>query len=122
MKEGLGTFHVAIEVGDAGGRNFQRMEAPVDTGATHLVVPRNVLTELGCESIERQSFALADGRVAEYDVGVVPLRLDGRTLTALCIFGDETTEPLLGAVALESFLLSADPVDSVLVPVLGRQK
>ena len=98
------------------------MRALVDTGATYLVVPSNVLTRLRCEPIERRSFALADDRIAEYDVGMVSLRLDGRTLPVLCVFGDKTTEPLLGAVALESFLLSADPVNSVLIPVLGRLK
>ena len=116
----MGTFSVPVEVGDANGHRFLPMEALVDTGATYLVVSRRVLESLGVEPLERGPFSLANGHIVEYDIGLVSLRLEGRLLPVLCVFGDEDSEPLLGAVALESFRLAPDPVGQRLVPVPGR--
>ena len=116
----MGTFHVSIQVGDQQGVRFRSMDALVDTGATYLSVPREVLLGLGCQPLEKRRFSLADGHIVEYDVGVVSLRLDGRVIPILCVFGDEGSEPLLGAVALETFLLAPDPVNQTLIPVTGR--
>ena len=118
----MGTFHVPIEVGDPEGHRFERIEALVDTGSTYLVVPKNLLDELGCRRIGKRPFGLADDRVVEYEVGVVTLRLNGEALPVLCVFGDEGSDALLGAVALETFLLAADPVNGTLVPVTGMLK
>lgn len=116
----MGTFETTIEVGDAAGLRFERLEALVDSGATYLMVPKDILASSGCEAIERRPFSLADGHIEEYEVGIVSLRLNGRTLPAICVFGDDDSEALLGAVALESFLLAADPVNKRLIPVTGR--
>ena len=43
-------------------------------------------------------------------------------MPTLCIFGDAGTEPLLGAITLEAFLLAADPHNKRLVPVTGYLK
>ena len=106
----MGTLTVPIEIDDPEGRQFQPLEALVDTGATCLVVPAVTLRSLGIQSLEKGSFSLADGRTAEYDIGLVSLRLEGRTLPVLCVFGDEDSEPLLGAFALESFRLAVNPI------------
>ncbi len=116
----MGAFYVTIEIGDPGNRRFEQMEALVSTGATYPVLPRDVLTNLGYIPMERRPFALADGRIVEYDVGVVSLRLDGRTIPVVCVFGEEGCEPLLGAVALENFPLAVDPVHGRLIPVTGK--
>ena len=116
----MGTFTVTVEVGDSAGNQFRSVEAMVDTGATYPTVPRDVLSSLGVEPIERASFVLANGQTVEYDVGLISLRLEGRTLPVLCVFADEGSEPLLGAIALESFRLAVDPIAQRLVPVPGR--
>jgi len=72
----MGTFQVTIEVGDTNGARFEPLEAFVDTGATYLAVPSNILGALGIRPIERHPFSLADGTLVEYDVGVVSLRLE----------------------------------------------
>ncbi len=69
--------------------------------------------------LERRPFTLSDGRTVEYDMGVVALRIDGWTFPMVCVFGDAETQPLLGAVALETFGLAADPVGRRLIPVPG---
>jgi clan AA aspartic protease len=115
----MGTLSVTIEVGDGNGRSFQELEALVDTGASYLVVPRSVLESLGVAAAERRPFTLADGRQTEYDVGVTTLRLERRTFPVLTVFGDNDVRALLGAVALETFGLAADPVRQRLVAVSG---
>ena len=59
----MGTFRVNIEIGDPQGQSYESIEALVDTGATHTLLPRNLLIELGVKPIERVSFQLADERI-----------------------------------------------------------
>lgn len=115
----MGTFRVAIEIGDPQGQRWEKVEALVDTGASYLTVPRPLLESLALLPVESRPFTLADGRTVEYQVGIVSLRMDGRTLPVLCVFGDPGSQPLLGAVALETFGLAVDPVRRRLVPVPG---
>ena len=116
----MGTFHATIEIGHAQAREFHQIEALVDTGATYLLVPRDVLTYLGYQPMESRPFTMADGRIVDYDVGVVSLKINDLAIRVVCVFGDPGSEPLLGVVALESFLLGVDPVGERLVPVTGR--
>ena len=115
----MGTFSVSVEVGDLLGRGYVAVDALVDTGATYLVVGRDVLHSLGVQPTERRRFEVADGREATYDVGNVALRMDGRVNPVLAVFGEEGTRPLLGSVPLEVFGLGIDPVRQRLVPVAG---
>ena len=112
----------------------------VDTGATHALLPRELLAGLGVEPVERMAFLLADERTSsvtlseakgltsahesmvEYDVGEARLRLDGRERTSLVVFGPEGSAPLLGATTLELFNLGVDPVGQRLIPVSGLLK
>jgi clan AA aspartic protease len=118
----MGTFTVPLQVGDPAGRRFTGIDALVDTGATHTLLPRDVLLSLGIEALERLSFELADQSVAEYEVGEARIRLDGRERTGLVVFGPERATALLGATTLELFNLAADPVKRQLVPVPGLLK
>jgi len=95
------------------------VDALVDTGATYLSVPRPLLESLSVRPLESRPFSLADGRTVEYDVGIVPLKIDGRTLPVLCVFAGTGSQALLGAVALETFGLGVDPVGRRLIPVPG---
>lgn len=113
----MGTFHEPIEITSLEGRTPVTLQALVDTGATYLTVAAPVLDSLGARRLERRPFLLADGRSVEHDVGLVSLRIDGRSLPVLCVFGERGGEPLLGAVALETFGLAVDPVRRGLVPV-----
>ena len=115
----MGTFTVSVEVGGMGGRRFVRVEALVDTGASHSVIPRPLLEELGVRPVHRVPFRLADERRVEYDVGPALLRLSGLEIPVMVVFGDEDATPLLGATTLELFNLGVDPVGQRLVPVPG---
>jgi len=115
----MGTFSVTIAVGTPDRRSFCEVDAVVDTGATFSSAPRNVLEELGHRPIARRTFELADGRIVELDLGEVPIRINGEVRTTNCTFADGGTPVLLGAVTLEQFLLTPDPVHKRLVPVHG---
>ncbi len=65
----MGTFSVAVQVGDPAGRQFVEVEALVDTGTSDSMVPRSLLTRLGIDVIDRYTYRLADEKVVEYDIG-----------------------------------------------------
>jgi len=115
----MGTFKVEIGVGDPQARESEPIEALVDTGATYTELPCSLLVRLGVQSHTRAEFLLADGRRTERDIGRTWVRLDGRREVTLVVFGDDTAQPLLGAVTLEEFRLAPDPVSQRLIPVPG---
>ena len=45
------------------------------------------------------------------------VEIDGNRLTTTAIFGDPGSEALLGAVTLEQFSLTPDPMSKRLIPV-----
>jgi clan AA aspartic protease len=115
----MGLFHVRVELGNLEATRFESVEALVDTGATYLRAPRQLLTRLGVSPQERQAFRIADGSEMECDIGQVMVRFGGRTRYTVVIFGDDDAQPLLGALALEAFSLGIDPVNKRLTPVPG---
>ena len=115
----MGTFSVQIEIGNRYDGQFVPLEAMVDTGASYLMIPADLLQRLGVRQTERRVFQLADHRTVEYDMGVLELRLDGRQIPVPVVFAPEATTPLLGAVALEIFGLGVDPMGERLMSVLS---
>jgi clan AA aspartic protease len=115
----VGTFSVAIEIGDAQGRFWEQVEALADTGATYTWVGRDILDRLGVNPEFRFEFETADGRVIERDVAQTLVRVDGRQRITLVVFGDRGSRALLGAYTLEGAGLSVDPVNRRLTRVRG---
>lgn len=115
----MGTFRVAIELGDPAGTRWQSVEALVDTGATYTSVPAPLLEVLGVLPHMHARFVLADGREVERPIGRTWIRVDGRAEMTLVVFAEPGAPVLLGAYALEGLRLAADPVGRRLVPVPG---
>ena len=113
----MGTFSVAIEIGDALGERWERIEALVDTGASYTAVPNDILERLGVEPTLSRRFRMADGRVSELPLAMTPCRLDGQQLPTLVVFIEPGAQPLLGALALETFAVAPDPLGQRLIPV-----
>ena len=65
----MGTFTVDLQVLGPRGRKAVGVQALVDTRATHTLLPRNLLVELGIDPTERVALQLADERTVEYEVG-----------------------------------------------------
>ncbi len=95
------------------------LEATVDTGATYTMIQAHVLDGLSVPILERRPFELADGRLADYAVGETKIRVDGRVVTTLVVFGGDNAAPVLGACAPEDLGLGMDPLRRRLVPVRG---
>ncbi len=112
----MSTFHYPLEVGDPSGSRFEEISALVDTGATFTVVPASILERLGVARADMARMRLADDRVIERDIGETRVRLEGKTLNTVVVFGDEGALPLLGEYTLERALLAVDPVDQCLMP------
>ena len=115
----MGMFSIEVQVAHPTEQRFESIEALVDTGATYTVLPATLLRSLGIQPHRTSEFELADGRVVEMQVGRALLRLGDQEEVTLVVFGEEGVAPLLGAVALEDFLLAADPIRGSLVPIPG---
>jgi clan AA aspartic protease len=118
----MGTFRVTVDIGDLAGERWVRVEALVDTGASHTLLPAPLLDGLGISRAERWPFERADGRVAEHDIGHALVRWNGKQVATIVVFGDEGVEPVLGAYTLEGLRLAPDPVRQRLIPVPGLLK
>ncbi|MBI1885410.1 MAG: aspartyl protease family protein [Chloroflexi bacterium] len=115
----MGTFRVAIEIGDPQGQRWETVQALVDTGSSYTVLPRPLLEALKVRPHTRAVFLLADGRQVELELGRAWVRLDSQQEFTLVVFGEDGAQPLLGAVTLEEFRLAPDPVSKRLIPVPG---
>lgn len=115
----MGVFRQTIGVAASASGPFEEVEALVDTGASYTLIPRTLLTRLGVQPSERRSFILANGRQEVYEVGEVRVRIDGRSRYTVCVFGNDQATPLLGAVTLEEFGLTVDPLNESLKPTPG---
>ena len=91
----------------------------VDTGATWTTLPQEVMETLDCPSVSRRRVLLANGREEAWPMTIVLVTLESQELPTICLIGPRGGPALLGAVTLEEFALSADPVGRRLVPVAG---
>ena len=82
----MGTFHYQIAIGPKSDGRMESVEALVDTGSTHTVVPALLLEALGITPEWTSVFELADGRQQEYALAEVRLRLDDQERTTIRIF------------------------------------
>jgi clan AA aspartic protease len=92
----------------------------VDTGATYMLLPPEVVAGLGLSIVEERPAELASGERVTYGVGSVWVRIDDRAFPTVFVAGPRGCPALLGAVTLEAFGLAADPVHQRLFPVLAH--
>ena len=86
------------------------VEALIDTGATTLVLPADVVQRLGLLEQGRRKVRYADGRVAEVPwVGGVRLEILGREMTCDALVEAAGTVPLVGQIPLAELDLVVDP-------------
>jgi clan AA aspartic protease len=86
------------------------IEALVDTGATMLMLPADVVEKLGLREAGRRSVRYADGRVVEVPwVGGVKLTILGRDMFADALVEAAGTTALIGQIPLEELDLIVDP-------------
>ena len=113
----MGIFNIVMEIGAPSGERFVPFSGLVDTGSTLTALPEGLLTSLGVVPQRRAGFELADESVVEYSIGTASIRFNGVTVANPVAFAPDGTEPIIGAVTLETLALMVDPVRSRLVPV-----
>ena len=118
----MGEFFWPIGVWSADGERMETVEALVDTGASYSMFPQSMLERLGIIPIGQRGFEQADGSIILRDIGRAMLRINGDEDVQRVIFGEDNTEPLIGAGTLQGFLLLVDSVAEELVPRNGRLK
>ena len=111
----MGTFRVNLWVGNLFTDAGASVEALVDTGATHSMVPGSLLQELGIEPVETRTSRIADGSRMELHTAWARFSAGGRNAVARVSFGPEGTY-LMGSTTLEDMGLVVDPVDQRLAP------
>ena len=113
----MGLFRVPARLTGPSGQS-EDVQLLVDTGATFLVVPRDLAERLALRPTRRCPLQTAGGREETWPLAEARLALNGVEVTTPCLIATEGP-PLLGAVALESLLLGVDPIAKRLVPVKG---
>jgi len=113
----MGETLAKITIAPLTNRKRKIIRALVDTGATYTMLPRKVLKSLGVKEVQRITVQLADGRLAERDLGNAMLILEGRTVANPVVFGEEDDAIIIGLVTLESCGLTVDPIRRKLLPL-----
>ena len=86
------------------------IEALVDTGATMLVLPVEVVERLGVRVAGHRNVRYADGRVASVPwVAGVKIIILGRETVVTALVEAKGTTPLIGQIPLEELDLLVDP-------------
>ena len=116
----MGTFRVDVTFRSIHDRDRTATASLlVDTGATWTTLPRETIDALGASPVADRRVRLANGSEETWPVTVLLVTLEGAELPTVCLVGPPGGPALLGAVTLEEFSLSADPVGRRLVPVSG---
>jgi len=86
------------------------IEALVDTGATMLVLPLEVVERLGVRTAGYRNVRYADGRVAQVPwVAGIKIAILGRETVVTALVEGRGTTPLIGQIPLEELDLLVDP-------------
>ena len=110
----MGTFRVNLWVGNLFTDAGANVDALVDTGATHSMIPGSLLRELGIEPVETRFSRIADGSRKELQTAWARFSAEGRNAVARVSFGLDGIY-LIGATTLEDMGLAVDPVDQRLI-------
>ena len=111
----MGTFTTRLGVNNGNGGATQWVEAQVDTGASHTLIPEVVLAPLGIQPKEEKVFSLADGSKKVLPVGHAWFRIEDREGPGLVVFGD-SDKCLVGATTLQVLGLIPDITNHRLIP------
>jgi len=93
------------------------VEAVIDTGATMVVLPQNIVDALGLRKIRQARVKYANNKTETKSIyGVVTIEMNGRTGNFDVLAEAEGSQPLIGQVVLEILDLVVDPRTRTLIP------
>ncbi|MGQ9625407.1 MAG: retroviral-like aspartic protease family protein [Anaerolineae bacterium] len=93
------------------------VEAVIDTGATMLVLPKNLIQQLGLRKIDEVTVKYANNQRQQKSVyaGLL-VEIKGRVGNFSALAEEEGTEPLIGQIVLEQLDLIIDPATRKVIP------
>lgn len=93
------------------------VDAVIDTGATMVVLPQNIVDQLGLKKVREVKVKYANNTTEAKSIyGVITLEIKGRTGNFDVLAEAEGSQPLIGQVALEVLDLVVDPRTKTLIP------
>jgi len=93
------------------------VEAVIDTGATMVVLPMNIVEELGLRKMREVKVRYANNKVEKKPIyGVVNIELKGRSANIDVLVEENGSQPLIGQVLLELLDLIVEPKTRKLIP------
>ena len=93
------------------------IEGIVDTGAVSLVIPEEVVTQLGLQQTGTRTVVYADERREERPIaGPVTIEISNLAMRTDCIVGAPESELLIGQIVLEALDLIADCTSQKVTP------
>ena len=93
------------------------IEAVIDTGATMVVLPQNIVDDLGLRKIREAKARYANNKVELKSIyGVVTIEIKGRIGNFDVLAEAEGSQPLIGQVVLEVLDLVVDARTRTLMP------
>ncbi len=110
-------FSAEVSIGDSERLQWIELSAKVDTSAFMMFAPGSLLRNLGLLPGSAQKVKTVDGSLRGMDVAYTWIRANGREMMTYIIFNDEGTKPVMGRLAVNSLLLTVDPVARKLVPM-----
>ena len=116
----MGLFKSKLAVWNpASPARVEELELLVDTGASYSWFSRQRVEALGIRPTGRMQFRTIDGRMLDREVAPVFIRSDGHVGGDTIVVAESGDAEVLGAHALESLGLAADPVQKKLIPTVG---
>ena len=111
---------VTIQVGNTLGGDLHEVEALVDTGATHTVLPREFLDGMSIETPCVCDVRIGGDLVQEWGMGMAKIAYGGRMRPCPILASPAGEEYLVGATTLETLGFLVDPIAEALVPTTTR--
>ena len=93
------------------------VDAIIDTGATMVVLPMDIVEELGLRKMREVKVKYANNKVEKKPIyGVVNIELKGRSANLDVLVEEKGSQPLIGQVLLELLDLIVEPKTRKLIP------
>ena len=92
------------------------VEAVIDTGATMVVLPKDIVEELGLRKMREVKVRYANNKETKPIYGVVNIELKGCSANLDVLVEEKGSQPLIGQVLLELLDLIVEPKTRKLIP------
>jgi len=95
----------------------KEIDAVIDTGATMLVLPQDIIKELNLKKMREAKVRYANNKTEVKSIyGVVTVEIEGRAGEFNVLAEPEDSQPLVGQIVLEQLDLIVDPSTRKVIP------